>query len=187
MDKFLFDTSSLLNFVKYYLPFDEDSKLKEFLLQGFNENRFLLLSEVKIECERVSSGLIFNELAELKKIKPLKQADIVNSKWHNLIDNNFSIKGMKSKLNQNEYEQQKSNFIKSADFALIFYASNNQNKRNPTIITEETINSNDNKIFKKIPAICEMQSIKCISLPQFLKKQISVKYQVLGNLFCASN
>lgn len=181
MNKYLFDTSSLISFVRYYIPFDEDLILREFLLSGFNDNSFLLLNEVKMECKRVSSGLVFKEFQELGKIKSPKQKDfIIDAKWHNLIDNNFVIKGMKQKLNQEEYEQQKINFIKSADFALISYALSN---KNITIITEETINSNDSKIFKKIPAICNFKNVDCISLSQFLKKQIKIQYNILGSLF----
>ncbi|EAK3931390.1 hypothetical protein C1U56_08310 [Campylobacter jejuni] len=61
MNKYLFDTSSLISFVRYYIPFDEDLILRKFLLSGFNDNSFLLLNEVKMECKRVSSGLVFKE------------------------------------------------------------------------------------------------------------------------------
>ncbi|MDY5186054.1 hypothetical protein [Helicobacter trogontum] len=62
MNRFLFDTNSLLNFVKYYLPFDENSELRQFLLQGFVKDRFLLLNEVKTECKRISSSLVARNL-----------------------------------------------------------------------------------------------------------------------------
>ncbi|AJC93681.1 DUF4411 family protein [Campylobacter volucris] len=178
MDKYLFDSSSLINLVRYYIPFDNNSKLKEFILDEFMKNNFLLLNEVRIECKRKSSGLVFKEIPELDKIEFIKQKDfIIDAKWHNLIDNNFVIKGMKQKLNQDEYEAQKKQFIKSADFALIYYVFYN---KNITIITEETINSNDNKFFKKIPAICKFQNINCINLPQFLQEQIQIHYEILN-------
>lgn len=51
-----------------------------------------------------------------------------------------------------EYEIQKQKFIESADFNLIYCAMEN----NHTIITEETPTNNDNKLFKKIPTICQI-------------------------------
>ena len=38
------------------------------------------------------------------------------------------------------------------------------------VVTEETITNNDNKIFKKIPAMCSALDIACIRLPELIKK-----------------
>lgn len=46
------------------------------------------------------------------------------------------------------------------------------------VITEETIGNNDNKLFKKIPAMCSALDIDCIKLPELISrfdKEISVK------------
>ncbi len=37
------------------------------------------------------------------------------------------------------------------------------------IVTEESENGNDNKDFKKIPAICKILDIKVLTLPEILK------------------
>ncbi|ADZ12870.1 hypothetical protein RIA_1806 [Riemerella anatipestifer RA-GD] len=48
------------------------------------------------------------------------------------------------------------------------------------LVTEETAESNDNKLFKKIPAMCNELNIQCIALPKLLKiyeKDISVLFK----------
>lgn len=37
------------------------------------------------------------------------------------------------------------------------------------LVSEETEGSNDNKLFKKIPAICKLLNIESITLPTYLK------------------
>ena len=41
---------------------------------------------------------------------------------------------------------------------------------NPVVVTEETLNSNDGKIFRKIPNNCKVAGIDCCTLPQLLKE-----------------
>ena len=38
------------------------------------------------------------------------------------------------------------------------------------LVTEETESGNDNKPFKKIPAICQILDIETLTLPQLLEK-----------------
>lgn len=42
------------------------------------------------------------------------------------------------------------------------------------LVTEETESSNDNKLFKKIPAICKELDIPTMTLPELLKKYDSL-------------
>ena len=42
-------------------------------------------------------------------------------------------------------------------------------KEEIVIVTEESENGNDNKAFKKIPAICKILDIKVMTLPEILK------------------
>ena len=45
------------------------------------------------------------------------------------------------------------------------------------VVTEETNSNNDNKIFKKIPIICDLLNIKCFGLPLLIteyKDDISI-------------
>lgn len=173
MDKYLFDACSLISLVRYYLPFDSDNKLKDFICKGFEYKEFLMLKEVKNECDKVAGGLIFKELPQLKNIKSTNFNEIITDKIHKLIDNNFIVSQSKiDGLESGEYESQKHDFINGADFKLIHCAMTNKDKY--IIVTEETPTNNDNKLFKKIPTICKMQNIKCISLVELLKERVDI-------------
>lgn len=53
----------------------------------------------------------------------------------------------------------------------IILALNLKNKGEQVIlVTEETESSNDNKLFKKIPAICKELEIETITLPELIAK-----------------
>jgi len=90
------------------------------------------------------------------------------------------IGGRKNRFfNQEEkasFEEEKKKYIKKGDFSLIFCAMNNESL---TIVTEETRTDNDSSEFKKIPAICELQKIKCINLPQLLKElKVHLEFEI---------
>lgn len=171
--KYLIDTSSLLAFVRYYLPFDVENNMKNYLLNAFKALDCLLLREVRDECRHIAQGIVFDTL-ELEKVKCAAFSGVIDSKMHNMIDNNFiSSKSFINTLTQGEYEVEKNVFTQSADFKLIFFAMQN---RRYAIITEETIASNDKKCFKKIPAICKAQKIECLTLPEFLKDKLKIHF-----------
>lgn len=177
MAKYLFDTCSLIALVRYYIPFDSQSKLGDFIHKGFETKEFIMLEQVKNECKQVSKGLVFQKLPQLKDIKSIKFNEVITNKIHRLIDNNFIVsKSQKDRLESVEYESHKNRFINSADFNLIYCAMKNKDKY--TIITEETATNNDNKLFKKIPLICEIQGIKCISISQLLQTRLDINFVI---------
>jgi len=51
-------------------------------------------------------------------------------------------------------------------------------RNNIAVVSEESSAGNDDKMFKKIPTICESISIDCIQLPELLRKfkEIEVKF-----------
>lgn len=57
--------------------------------------------------------------------------------------------------------------MSTGDAKLLLYALNNMEKE-PVVITEETMLSNDRKLFKKLPAICEILSIKHMTVAEWL-------------------
>ena len=179
MAKYLFDTCSLIALVRYYLPFDINGKLKDFIYKGFTNKEFIMLKQVKDECEKVSGGLVFNELPQIKTIKSINFGEVATDKIHRLIDNNFIISQSQiNRLESGEYEIQKQKFIESADFNLIYCAM----KNNHTIITEETPANNNNKLFKKIPTICEMQGIRCESISQLLQTRLDINFAIKSTM-----
>lgn len=176
MDKILFDTSSLVAFVRYHLPFDEKKELQDFLSEGFNQKEFLLIKEVENECKSVSQGLVFKTFLEPHNIIAMSFNEIITDRLHREIDNNFIVSSAKkNRLEQQEYESQKQTFIQSADFKLIHYAIQNPQC---TIITEESLAENDNKLFKKIPKICEVKGIKWLNLTKFIQEKLELSFNI---------
>lgn len=179
MAKYLFDTCSLIVLVRYYIPFDSQGKLSDFIYKGFESKEFIMLEKVKNECKQVSKGLVFQILPQLQNIKSINFNEVITDKVHRLIDNNFIVsKSQKDRLESEEYESHKNSFINSADFNLIYYAI----KNGYTIITEETATSNDNKLFKKTPLICEIQRIKCISISQLLQTRLEINFTIKSTM-----
>lgn len=102
--------------------------------------------------------------------------EIITDKLHREVDNNFIISlAKKDRLEQQEYESQKQAFIQSADFKLIHYAIQNSQC---TIITEESLAENDNKLFKKIPKICEAKEIKWLNLTKFIQEKLELSFNI---------
>ena len=170
--KYVIDTSSLISFIRYYLPLDNKNQLFDFIKDLFENEYLILIEQVYLECKNLKSGIILEKLKYLKKIQSNKTKDyMITIKQHKLIDNNWIRKDKKTKLTNQEYQEQKNKFIQSADCHLILYTMNNQNIG---ILTEETLEPNDNKLFYKIPKICGMRQIKCISLPNYFKNKIEI-------------
>lgn len=81
-------------------------------------------------------------------------------------------------------ENLKNLYLDSADAKLILLALNMIKpdlliKEKIIIVTEETEMGNDNKIFKKIPAICKILNIDTLTLPSLLKiyKEIDFEFR----------
>jgi hypothetical protein len=97
------------------------------------------------------------------------------AKFLRQIDNQFvnTIVRKQRKLTDVEYENQKNHFLENADMKLIILCLNLKRDSiftNVVLVTEETEVSNDNKLFKKIPAICKELSIETLTLPVLLEK-----------------
>ena len=67
----------------------------------------------------------------------------------------------------------KDEFVKSGDGRIIVYCYSLKNKSELftelSVLTEETRNTNDGKLFKKLPLICDHLGIKVQTLPDYLK------------------
>ena len=165
-NNYLWDTNSLLNIVRYYLPFDQDKTLYNWLQSSFVREESFLLQSTYDEISRISQGIILKELDFLKGQRTIR-IDTVSPKVHNLIDNNWiDRRNIKRKnLAEEEVKRQKQIFINSGDCQLIIFAMQDTKR---IIITEETSANNDGKIFQKIPKICQQQGIKIFTLPNLL-------------------
>lgn len=184
----LIDTSSLLSLVRYYLPFDKKGVLFEVVKRKFETGEIILLDGVYEECKFVGKKAILKKLdyledkAFLKENKiivktddliPLAPVKFLNQLKNQFVANQYQFR----KLTEAEFEVKKKEFMDSADAKLIMYAQRLL-KENPEeefyLVTEETSSANDLKLFKKIPAICDILGIPVISLPELLEKYSEV-------------
>jgi hypothetical protein len=187
--KVIIDTSSLLSLVRYYLPFDNNNKLFDFIKQQIENGGIVIIDEVLKECEFTSMRLVVKSLKYLtdkdfkKNFKiPYKTKDILppsTKKFYNMVDDNFRTP-LSRRLTVSEFEQQKKEFLNSADARMILLALNerhNNKQLEIAIVTEETETSNDHKAFKKIPAICKILDIDVMTLPELLTKYNEVNFE----------
>jgi len=191
--KVVIDTSSLLSLVRYYLPFDSNKKLFNFIKKQIESGQLIILDEVYKECVYMAKGLVLEKLDYLndkdfkKQFKiPTKTKDLLPpspKKFYNMLDNNFRT-NLSRRLNDAEFEQRKKEFLESADARMIIFVLNEKHSSKDLeiiIVTEETETENDHKEFKKIPAICNILPIpiKVITLPKLLENynEINIEFK----------
>jgi hypothetical protein len=177
----IIDTSSLLAFVKYYLPFDKGSVLKNLLKDKFESGELIIIDKVYYEIKGIAKGIIVEELEFLSnKSKHIKTESIFpNSKFFSMLEDNFCNKTIRKAKNISdvEFEQAKKQYLEDADAKMILYALEHLSDIEfikPIIVTEETKYGNDGKLFKKIPDICEISGIPCCNLQTILKDYFKV-------------
>lgn len=187
---FIFDTSSFVSLARYYLPFDSNQKIYGHVKNALEAESIILLDEVLKECRYVSRKIVVEKLDFLNDKEflkrnnlPLNTSDLIPaapSRFYNMVNNNFTTP-VKTRLTEVEFEQHKKEYLASADAKLILYSYNKKHE-NPdaelAIVTEETSEANDNKAFKKLPAICKQLSIRSMSLPEYLRisKDVDIKF-----------
>lgn len=167
----IIDTSSLVAIARYYLPIKNEVKLLRFIESKFRRGDLIFLSSIYSETSRTQKGIAL-ELMEFLNEHELHFNDSnllppAPKKFSNQLDNNLCVTLLKNRLSVEEYSLQKSQYMSTGDAKLIFYALNNMDKK-PVIITEETKFSNDGKLFKKLPAICDILGIHHMTVAEWL-------------------
>ncbi|MEP6626585.1 MAG: DUF4411 family protein [Ginsengibacter sp.] len=189
--KVVIDTSSLLSLVRYYLPFDKKNILFEIIKTKIAAGEILVIDKIIEECEYTSKGIVLTKLSFLidksfnKTHKlPLNTEFILPpspGRFYRMVDNNFVVTVLKARLSETQYDSSKNDFMNSADMKLIL-TSLNFKKDNPEeevfIVTEETEVSNDNKVFKKIPAICAQLDIQTLNIQQLIEKIEGINIEI---------
>ncbi len=189
--KVVIDTSSLLSLVRYYLPFDKKAILFEEFKTKISSGEILVIDKIIDECEYTSKGIVLSVLSFLtdktfnKTHKlPLNTEFILPpapAKFYRQVDNQFVNGVLKNRLTETQYDSVKNDFMNSADMKLIL-TSLNLKKDFPMeevfLVTEETEVSNDNKVFKKIPAICSQLGIDTINIQQLIEKIEGVSFEI---------
>ena len=169
----IIDTSSLLSFVRYYLPFDSKGVLRKFIVEQVRQGAVVVLDAVWEECGYVAQGIVVQELSELLEYVEDTTSLLPPSqrKMSNLLDENFCQRIIKNKLSEEEYLLQKQGFMKSADYKIIVKSMQPKGMFDEgcSVLTEETSASNDNKVFKKLPSILRSLNIPVSNISQFFK------------------
>jgi hypothetical protein len=181
--KVVIDTNSLLSLVRYYLPFDKISVLFNFIEGRIATGDIVIIDKILEECEYTSKGIVLKTLGYLTDKSFLKANKLpINTeyilppapaKFYRQVDNQFINGVIKNRLTPVEYENRKTDFLNSADMRLILFCLNFKKEypfEDIYLVTEETEESNNSKVFKKIPAICKELGIETLSLPQMLEK-----------------
>jgi len=185
------DTSSLLSLVRYYLPFDKHKVLFEIFKTKIANGEILVIDKIIDECEYTSKGIVLEILSFLSEKTfnkthklPLNTEFILPpapAKFYRMVDNNFVVAVQRKRLNDTQYDSLKNDFMNSADMKMIL-TSLNLKSENPAeefyLVTEETETSNDNKVFKKIPAICSQLDIPTINIQQLIEKFEGIKFEI---------
>lgn len=188
--KVVIDTNSLLSLVRYYLPFDKKGVLFKFIKSKIENGDIIIIDKVLEECTYSSKGLVIEKLGYLAEKAFLKAAKVPYKTDSLLVPNTkqffhqlnsvFVNAPIRRKLTDVEFENQKNSFIESADMKQVILALNIKNKgERVVLVTEETESSNDNKLFKKIPAICKELEIETMTLPELTAKYdgIDIEFQ----------
>jgi len=179
--KVVIDTNSLLSLVRYYLPFDKKGVLFQFIKSKIENGNIIIIDKVLDECTYNSKGLVLSKLPYLNDKAFLKASKVPYKTDSLLVPNTrqffhqlntvFVNSPIRRKLTDVEFENQKNSFIESADMKQVILSLNLKNQGEQVIIvTEETESSNDNKLFKKIPAICKELEIQTMTLPELIAK-----------------
>lgn len=181
--KVVIDTNSLLSLVRYYLPFDKKGVLFQFFKNKIETGEIIIVDRVLQQCTYNSKGIVLktldylNDKAFLKAAKvPYKTDSLLApspAKFLRQVENQFVNNVVRNQRNitDTEFENQKTAFLDDADMKQIILCLNLLKGGEPVVmVTEETESSNDNKLFKKIPAICKELSIETLTLPELLAK-----------------
>ena len=181
--KVVIDTNSLLSLVRYYLPFDKKGVLFKFFKNKVEKGEIIIIDKVFQQCIYNSKGIVLTTLDYLNDKKFLKSAKIPYktdtllapspAKFLRQVENQFvnSVVRRQRKLTETEFQNQKTAFLNDADMKQIILCLNIiKNGEKVVLVTEETESSNDNKLFKKIPAICKELDIETMTLPELIAK-----------------
>lgn len=170
------DTSSLVRMAQSYHPFDSTDALGAFLEQELKNGSLILLDKVVGEIRNVSQGIAYNTFKCLQnKTFVHSTTDLVPSqKFYNMLDNNFvdkAYKKLKLQGDEDAYQNEREAYVRSTDCTMIVYAMQEKNNiESVQILTEESLNQNDGKLFKKIPLICKELNIPTVDTVKFFKQ-----------------
>ncbi len=184
--KALIDTCSLIRLCEYYLPFDRDQRLIDFLNAQYQAKNIIVIDAVYEESIFTQKGKILKMLSFIKKSDCMDTSLLqVTRKMSNLIDNQFcnqlNIKKLANNCHTNfaaAYDQQKQLYMSQGDFRLILAAVyikgqiNNglfKDVEKVFVVTDESTAENDGKLFRKLPNCCKEANVDSLTLAGYFK------------------
>lgn len=186
------DSCSLLSLARYYLPFDVDGVLFNYIRRKIETGEVIVIDKVLEECIYNAKGIVISTLSYLSDPTFLKSAKVLLNtdsllpkspvRFFRQVETQFVNSSMRNKLAVSEYEVEKNRFFEGADLRQIILCENMQNEgKEVVLVTEESAINNDNKLFKKIPSICKELSIKTQTLPDFLmtSEEIGIDFSLI--------
>ena len=179
--KVVIDTNSLLSLVRYYLPFDEHSVLFNFIKTKIQTGEIVVIDKVLEQCRYIAKGLVIEKLdflADPMFLNSAKQPYNTTTllapspaKFIRMLENQFVVSVQRRKLTDIEFETLKNDHLNDADIKQIILCMHFLDAKEDTVlVTEETVDSNDSKLFKKIPAMCRELKIRTMTLPELIKQ-----------------
>ncbi len=173
--EYYFDTSSLVALSRYYHPFDKENHLYDYVKSKFLGKELVILDVILNETKHTSKGIALKAYSFIEEKKDLivGTVDLMpysTKKFDNMVDKNFAIAALLNNSNV-DYSLMKQQFLNSGDGKLILTMYNrlhDDKEAEICIVTEESRYGNDGKLFKKIPAICDIIGARCITLVDFL-------------------
>lgn len=175
----IIDTCSLIALARYYLPLNKTGELNVFLKSTIENRQIILIDAVVNECKYTAQGIALKEMPYLENkdniVATNNLTPISTKRFDNMLNNNFCVNALKRDMSEEVFLEKKREFLQLGDGRIIIYCLST-NKENSLfgdelcIMTEESRNTNDRKVFKKLPLICDILKIKTISLPLFLEK-----------------
>jgi hypothetical protein len=173
------DTSSLVSYVRYYLPFDKSGKLEKLLEKKFNSGEMLVLDKVFEESKFTARGIVNKELKFLANSTKIIKTELIlpESKFFKRLENELCYGTQRNKLTSTEFEIEQKKFLESADAKLILYCMKDKDKLEldkSILVTEETKSENDSKLFKKLPEMATILNIEHCNLPTLLRDHFQI-------------
>lgn len=121
----IIDACSLVELARYYIPFDDEGVLSNFIQTKFAIKEFVLLDKIFDECKFVAKGLAVQALPFIAESQNITKTDtlIIHSpkKFQNLLDNQYCIQLVRNKLTDQEFSSYKEEYLKTGDAKVILY------------------------------------------------------------------
>lgn len=175
----IIDTSSLVMIARNYLPLDKSGELLRFIEDAFNSGELLLLDAVLSEAKRVAQGIVLERMPFLGKpelaINTKELLPIKPKEFSHLINNSFVVTAKRKMLSDVEFDLLKQEFLTIADSKIILYCFNLQRSNRLSlddswVMTDETHQQNDGKLYKKLPILCDIIDVNVMTAVDFLNK-----------------